>query len=337
MKEQITIIGDGAMGLVCAMILSRNGHDVTLWTAFPEAVEELRRLRGNPRRLPDAALSAGVSITADDATCFAGATLAVSAVPGQYVRSVWKRLQPHVPPELPIVSITKGIENQTLMRPSQIIAQVLDGSADAPRRPLAVLSGPNIAGELARRLPATAVAAGSDQAVARRVQQAFTNAEYRVYTNTDCIGVELAGAMKNVIALAAGIVDGLGLGDNAKAALVTRGLVEIARLGMAMGAKEATFNGLTGLGDLITTCTSPEGRNRRVGEMLGKGMKLPNILASMDSVVEGVPTTQSVMQLARQYNVEMPITAAVSSILFENVTPRDALTQLMTREHRAEA
>lgn len=337
MKETITVIGDGAMGIVCAMILARNGHNVTLWTAFPDAVPELTRLRGNPRRLPDAALPPQVAIIADDARCFAHASFAVSAVPAQYVRSVWTRLKPHVPAALPIVSVTKGIENSTLLRPSQIISQVIDGSASASARDLAVLSGPNIAGELARGLPATAVAAGSNQAIAQRVQQAFTNAQYRVYTNTDPIGVELAGAMKNVIALAAGMVDGLGLGHNAKAALVTRGLVEIARLGVAMGANEATFVGLTGLGDLITTCTSPEGRNRRVGEMLGKGMKLPSILASMDSVVEGVPTTQSVMALASQYKVEMPITAAVAAILFSDVAPRDALTQLMTRQQRAES
>jgi glycerol-3-phosphate dehydrogenase (NAD(P)+) len=201
---------------------------------------------------------------------------------------------------------------------------------------VAVLSGPNIAAELARYLPATAVAASSDAALAERVQTAFTTQWFRVYTNPDVIGVELAGATKNVIAIAAGILDGLAAGNNAKAALVTRGLVETTRLGVAMGALEATLHGLAGLGDLITTCVSPEGRNRTVGEQIGKGRKLADILAKMDSVAEGVPTTKAVVELARRHNVEMPITQAVHAVLFDGKDVIHALTDLMTRDPKRE-
>jgi glycerol-3-phosphate dehydrogenase (NAD(P)+) len=202
--------------------------------------------------------------------------------------------------------------------------------------PLAVLSGPNIAAELARYLPATAVAAASDDALARRVQAAFSAQWFRIYTNNDVTGVELAGATKNVVAIAAGILDGLGAGNNAKAALVTRGLVEITRLGVAMGARETTFQGLAGLGDLITTCVSPEGRNRTVGEQIGKGRGLREILAGMDSVAEGVPTTRAVRELAHRHRVEMPITDAVYRVLFESKDVLAALSDLMTREPKPE-
>jgi glycerol-3-phosphate dehydrogenase (NAD(P)+) len=200
-----------------------------------------------------------------------------------------------------------------------------------------VLSGPNIAAEIGRKLPATAVAASDDTDLARRVQAVFSTQWFRVYTNSDVLGVELAGATKNVIAIAAGILDGISAGNNAKAALVTRGLVEISRLAAAMGAQAATFAGLAGLGDLITTCVSPEGRNRTVGERIGKGQKLDEILAGMASVAEGVPTTRSVMQLARRHQVQMPITEAVHAVLFEGKEPRRAITELMTREPKAEA
>jgi glycerol-3-phosphate dehydrogenase (NAD(P)+) len=265
----------------------------------------------------------------------------LSAVPTQFMRSVWKRLLPHTPAGVPIVSVAKGIENNTLLRPTQVIAQVLGEARMGPAAPkdtgaLAALSGPNIAAELARYLPATAVVASDDAALGRRVQAAFSTQWFRVYTNTDVIGVELAGAMKNIVAIAAGIVDGLGAGNNAKAALVTRGLVEITRLGVAMGARPETFHGLAGIGDLITTCVSPEGRNRTVGERIGKGKSLEDVLAGMDSVAEGVPTTRSVVQLARRLNVEMPITEAVHAVLFENEDVLQALSELMTREPKPE-
>jgi len=229
--------------------------------------------------------------------------------------------------------VSKGIENVTLLRPTQVIADALD----TPHHwPLAALSGPNIAAELAQRLPGTAVAACDDAAVAQRAQAAFSTPWFRVYTNDDVVGVELAGATKNVIAIAAGILDGLAAGNNAKSALVTRGLVEISRLGAAMGAKGETFAGLAGLGDLITTCVSPEGRNRSVGERIGRGQKLAQILADMPSVAEGVPTTQSVLELARRYDVEMPITEAVHAVLFEDLEVRQAIGRLMAREPKPE-
>jgi glycerol-3-phosphate dehydrogenase (NAD(P)+) len=291
--------------------------------------------REQTRLLPGVRVPGNVRLTANDSQCFAGATLILSAVPTQFMRSAWKRLSPHVPAEVPIISVAKGIENATLMRPTQVIGDALGVTRGKPRA-LAALSGPNIAGEIARYLPATAVAASDDADLAVRVQNVLSTQWFRVYTNPDVIGVELAGATKNVIAIAAGIVDGLAAGNNAKAALVTRGLVEITRLGVAMGARPDTFNGLAGVGDLITTCVSPEGRNRTVGERIGKGQKLENILATMDSVAEGVPTTRSVMELARRHNVEMPITEAVHAVLFEGKDVLQALTDLMTREPKPE-
>jgi glycerol-3-phosphate dehydrogenase (NAD(P)+) len=257
------------------------------------------------------------------------------------MRSVWERLKPHLPAGVPIISVAKGIETSSLLRPTQVIADVLGGkkSLDAGPTcdwPLVALSGPNIAAEIARYLPATAVAASDDEGLARRVQAAFATQWFRVYTNRDVTGVELAGATKNVVAIAAGILDGLAAGNNAKAALVTRGLVEITRLGVAMGAREETFHGLAGVGDLITTCVSPEGRNRTVGEQIGKGRKLDDVLGRMDSVAEGVPTTKAVRELARRYDVDMPITEAVHAVLFEGKDVLNALTDLMTREPKPE-
>lgn len=344
MTHRITILGDGAMATVCSILLTQGGHAVTMWGAFEENIERLLQNRENRRLLANARIPDSVRLTANDQDCFEGATLIVSAIPTQYMRGVWKRLLEHVPPSVPIVSVAKGIETETLLRPSQIIADVLRDhpsgrGSDLPvskRHPLAVLSGPNIAAELARYLPATAVAASEDRGLAELVQKVFTTQWFRVYTNSDVIGVELAGATKNVIAIAAGILDGLAAGNNAKAALVTRGLVEITRLGVAMGAQEATFSGLAGLGDLITTCVSPEGRNRTVGEQLGKGRKLEDILSGMDSVAEGVPTTKAVRILAERYGVDMPITAAVHDVLFNGKDVIHALTELMTRESKPE-
>jgi glycerol-3-phosphate dehydrogenase (NAD(P)+) len=330
MSERVTIIGDGAMATVCSLLLSQGGHDVTLWGVFEESINRLLQNRENQRLLPGIKLPRSVKLTANEAECFTGCTLILSAVPTQYMRNVWKRLSPHVPVNVPIVSVAKGIENQTLLRPTEIIRDVIG------RRSLVALSGPNIAAELARYLPATAVAATEDSEVARRVQDVFSTQWFRVYTNTDIIGTELAGATKNIIAIAAGILDGLAAGNNAKAALVTRGLVEITRLGVAMGALESTFQGLAGLGDLITTCVSPEGRNRTVGEQIGKGRKLADILGSMDSVAEGVPTTKSVRELSLRHRVEMPLTEAVHAVLFEGMDVIRALTTLMTRDAKPE-
>lgn len=335
MPERITILGDGAMATVCSILLTQGGHEVTMWGAFEESIERLIQNRENQRLLKGVRIPAPVKLTANDAECFDGSTIILSAIPTQYMRTVWTRLRAHVPRDVPIVSVAKGVEVETTLRPTQIISDVL-APGQTCAWTLAALSGPNIAAELAKYLPATAVAACEDEAVARLVQATFSTQWFRVYTNPDVIGVELAGATKNIVAIAAGILDGLAAGNNAKAALVTRGLVEITRLGVSLGAHEATFHGLAGLGDLITTCVSPEGRNRTVGEQLGKGRKLEEVLAGMDSVAEGVPTTRAVHKLARQLGVEMPITHAVYQVLFESKDVLHALTDLMTREPKPE-
>ena len=341
MGERVTILGDGAMATVCSILLTQGGHEVSMWGAFEESIERLMQDREQRRLLPGVRVPPNVRLTANDADCFTGVTLILSAVPTQFMRGVWERLRRHLPKNIPIISVAKGIETSSLLRPTQVIADVLGGkkSIDAAPTcdwPLVALSGPNIAAEIARYLPATAVAATGDAELARRVQAAFSTQWFRVYTNADVTGVELAGATKNVIAIAAGILDGLAAGNNAKAALVTRGLVEITRLGVAMGAREETFHGLAGVGDLITTCVSPEGRNRTVGEQIGKGRKLDDILGHMDSVAEGVPTTRAVRELARRFDVDMPITEAVHAVLFEAKDVLHALADLMTREPKPE-
>ena len=334
MAEFVTILGDGAMASVCSIILSTGRHGVRIWGAHEGPIRQLSATRENPSLLAGVKIPPGVRITASDAECFDGCTMVLSAIPTQYLRAVWQRLALRLPADVPIVSVTKGIEIETLLRPSEVIESVLR-DAGKSNHSIAVLSGPNIAAELARQLPATAVAAGPGD-LATHVQRLFSTNWLRVYSNQDVIGVELAGATKNVIALAAGILDGLAAGDNAKAALVTRGLVEITRLGVAMGADAKTFAGLAGLGDLITTCVSPLGRNRTVGERLGKGERLGTILASMQSVAEGVPTTKAVHQLAQRRGIEMPITGAVHAVLFEGKEVREALGELMAREPKPE-
>jgi glycerol-3-phosphate dehydrogenase (NAD(P)+) len=331
MGERVTILGNGAMATVCSLLLRHGGHDVTMWGAFPEAIASLQHNREQVRLLPGIRVPDEVRLTSRDDDAFADATLVLVAIPTQHLRSVCRRLLPHWPPDLPIVSATKGIELTTLERPSEILLEAL-----RPAAAVAALSGPNIAGEIARGLPATAVIASADDELARRGQLAFSTPSFRVYTNRDVVGVELAGAIKNVIALAAGMLDGLGAGDNAKAALVTRGLVEMTRLGVALGASAETFAGLAGLGDLVTTCVSPHGRNRTVGERIGRGEAVPAVLGSLVSVAEGVPTTQAAMQLAARAGVAMPITTQVNAVLFEQKDVRLALADLMTREPKPE-
>jgi len=331
--QNITIISDGAMATACAMILDSRGYAVTMWGPFPEHVTDIERRRENRRYLPGIPLPTSLKFTADEQRAMAEPDLIVSAAPTQYVRRVWKRFAGKTPAGVPIVSVAKGIENETMLRPTQVIQDVL---SDARSRPMAVLSGPSIAGELARCLPATVCIACEEPDLAGELQLAFTTRWFRVYTNDDVLGVELAGATKNVIAIAAGIIDGLQAGYNAKSALLSRGLAEIARLGNAMGARPETFFGVTGVGDLATTCFCPEGRNRTAGEMLGKGMPLDKVLDEVPGIVEGVPTTRSVMALARQYDVEMPITAAVHAVLFEELDPIDGISMLMSRAPKEE-
>lgn len=327
----ILVIGDGAWGTTLASLLSRKGNAVTLWGAFPAYAAEVARTRENVKFLPGVAIPEAVRIVSRDAGPLRPFDLAVAAVPTQFLRATLKASAAQFGPGIAgIVSVAKGIENETLERPSEILRDVL-----APAR-LAVLSGPSHAEEVARDLPTTVVAASADEAFSREVQQTFSTERFRVYTSRDVIGVELAGALKNVIAIAAGICDGLGFGDNSKSALLTRGLVEIARLGEAMGAKRSTFAGLAGMGDLITTCYSPFGRNLAVGRAVGKGEKLADVLARMEMVAEGVPTTRSARALAAKQNIVMPITEEVYRMLFENKSPKRAVSDLMQRDLRPE-
>ncbi|AQT69576.1 Glycerol-3-phosphate dehydrogenase [NAD(P)+] [Anaerohalosphaera lusitana] len=331
MIKNVSIIGDGAMGSVCAMLLVENGINVKLWGHDADYVRLLADKRENVKFLPGYKLPDEIAFEPDDDQAMKGADLILSAVPCQYMRSVWTRLKPHTPPLIPVVSVTKGIEKGTLLRPSQILSEII-----GPDRHYAALSGPTIADEIVRKLPATSTAASTDLELARDIQQAFNSARFRVYTNSDLDGVELAGALKNVIAIAAGVIDGIGAGDNAKAALLARGLAEIKRLGLALGANENTFAGLSGLGDLVTTCVSPKGRNRSFGERIGKGQSAEQALSATDSVVEGAATCVSVLELAGKYDVEMPITQAVYDVIYGGKTVQEGIQDLMTRELKSE-
>lgn len=331
MFNKVVIIGDGAMGTVCGFILAANGVSVRMWGHDSKHIEQIRKNRENTIFLPGYKLPDKIELQADDSKVFEGCDLIVSAVPCQFNRSVWTRLKPYYPTDIPIISVAKGIENKTLLRPTQIIDEVLSDHGE-----LAVLSGPTIADELANKLPASASIACENMELGKRMQQNFSTDWFRVYTNQDILGVELAGAMKNVIAIAAGAVDGTGAGDNAKAALLARGIAEITRLGVAMGASEETFYGLSGLGDLVTTCISPMGRNRSFGERIGKGQTVDQAINATQSVVEGYATCKSIIGLTKQYNVEMPISQAIYAVLFEGVSIKQAILGLMRRELKSE-
>ena len=323
------------MGTVLGMLLVSKGIAAKIWGYDRRQLEEIAKNRENKKFLPGYKLPEGLQFEHDDKKAMSGADLIVSAVPCQFIRQVWNRLKEYVPEGIPIVSVAKGIENDTLLRPTEILAEILQ--CDQNDR-LAVLSGPTIADELARKLPATACSASGDESLAKKIQHTFSDKTgwFRVYTNTDIVGVELAGAMKNVIAIAAGIIDGIGAGDNAKAALLTRGLAEIKRLGIKMGARPQTFSGLTGLGDLVTTCISPTGRNRSFGERIGKGQTIEQARDATESVVEGIATCESVIALSERYGVEMPITQAIYQVLFENKPVQTAIADLMKRRLKAE-
>jgi glycerol-3-phosphate dehydrogenase (NAD(P)+) len=328
--SRIAIIGDGGWGTALAISAVRAGHDVSLWSAFPEYATQFAASRENIKFLPGITVPDEIAITADAGAALQGAELAVSAIPTQFVRGTISRISTALPANCTIASASKGLERGTLLRPSQILAEVAAG------RGVAVLSGPSHAEEVARGLPASIVAAAESPKVAEQVQNLMMGPALRIYTSSDVVGVELGAALKNVIALAAGCADGLGLGDNAKAALITRGIVELARLGAALGAQAETFWGLSGLGDLVVTCASKHSRNRAVGERLGRGEKLAEILASTEKVAEGVPTTEAVLQLAAAKGVELPIAEAVGRVL-SGGSPKEEVTKLMTRAPRPEA
>ena len=348
--RHVAVLGSGQMGLVCtAMLASASppaesgdgpaGHTVpevgriAIWGHDLDEQHRLAQVRRS-KLLEGFSLPDRVGVALSDEQALAGAGLIVCAIPVQHIREAFTRLKPHVPDGAGVVSTAKGIEQGTLLRPTEIIAEVLDGGGGD--RPLAALSGPTIAAELARGLPATMIAASQDDHFARLVQQWFSASYLRIYTSTDLVGVELAGAIKNVIAIAAGILDGLQAGYNAKSALLARGLAEIARLGTAMGASADTFFGVAGVGDLATTCFSPLGRNRACGEALGKGRTLQQHMDATVHVVEGVATTKAAMELADCHGVEMPICQAVHAVLFEGLDPVDAIGMLMSRPQKPE-
>ncbi len=331
MRHRITVLGSGAMGTACASILSQKPDtEVRLWARNAEFAREISESRENRRLLPGVFLPDAVHITASEETALAGADVVVVCIPTRGIRDAFSRLSPCVPQNALIVSAVKGIENATLFRPSQILQELLGD------RPVVALGGPCHAEEVARRLPASVVAACDDSTAAERIQNLFSTDYLRVYANSDLIGVELGGALKNVIAVAAGISDGLQYGDNARAALLTRGLAEMVRFGVMMGAQLETFYGLAGVGDLTVTCCSRHSRNRAVGEMLGQGRSLAEIESGMNAVAEGVFTVRSVVELARRKQIEMPIAHEVYSVLFEGKSPAEATGNLMRRPLRAE-
>ncbi|MCB9833397.1 MAG: NAD(P)-dependent glycerol-3-phosphate dehydrogenase [Planctomycetes bacterium] len=330
MSKRIAVIGAGGWGTAVAGVLADKGHEVELVAHDPEHLREMIERRENVTFLPGYRIPEPIRLGLDGSAALRGADIVVSAVPTKYLRTTWSVLAAATPKRAPVVSLTKGIETKTFLRASEIIHEYL------PRNPVAVLSGPSHAEEVAQGMPTTVTIASRGRELGESLQRAFSTARFRVYTNKDLFGVEFSGAMKNVIALAAGIVDGLGFGDNTKSALLTRGLAEIVALGTALGAKRKTFYGMAGVGDLITTAFSPHGRNRAVGERIGRGETLEAILATSKKVAEGVGTTRAVHDLARTMKIEMPITTEVFRVLFKDKDPRLALTQLMTRKGKDE-
>jgi glycerol-3-phosphate dehydrogenase (NAD(P)+) len=328
--QNVTILGAGGMGSALAVLLSRSAKSVRLWARNPDRATAIQQSRENTAHLKGVRLPDTVRITSDITEACDSAELLIVAIPTAFLRSSLEKAASHVPSGVAACSVVKGIEQGTFARPSAIITDVLGP------RPVAVLSGPSHAEEIARGLPASVVVASEDDALNILVRDALNGPAFRVYTNRDVLGVELAGALKNILGIAAGICDGLEFGDNAKAALLSRGLVEIARFACEMGAKPATFLGLAGVGDVITTCYSRFGRNRSVGERIGRGESLAQILATMTDVAEGVTTAKSVHAFAAERGVEVPITDEVYRILHEGKPPRAAVADLMMRLPKVE-
>jgi glycerol-3-phosphate dehydrogenase (NAD(P)+) len=333
MKEKIGVIGAGSWGTTLADLLAKKGHDVILWAHEPELAGEMAETGLNSLFLPGIKLSPRLRFTNSLEEAAADKDMLLFVVPSQVVRGVIKSLLPFLRKEAVIVSASKGIELETLMVVSQIYEELLPHEL---YRNFAALSGPTFAREVAQEMPTAVVAAAADAGVARRVQHTVTTGFFRAYTNNDVTGVELGGAIKNVIAIAAGISDGLGFGYNTRAALITRGLAEMTRLGLTMGARSSTFAGLAGMGDLVLTCTGDLSRNRSVGMKLGRGMTLDEILAEMRMVAEGVKTTKSTRNLAHKLGVDMPITEKLFRVLYQDKPVREGVIELMTRDLKSE-
>jgi len=332
-KAKIGILGAGGWGTALAILLESNGHSVHLWEYRSDVALELSRTRENRDFLPGVNIPKKIKITSDLEEAVEKKDFILFTLPSHVVRSVGEKISKLELDNSLIVSCSKGIENNTLLRMSQVILETLP---NFPEERIVVLSGPSHAEEVSRKIPTVVVAASVSDKSANQVQKIFMCPTFRVYTSKDVIGVELGGALKNIIAIAAGISDGVGFGDNTKAALMTRGIVEITRLGTAMGANSLTFAGLSGIGDLIVTCTSRHSRNRYVGEQLGKGKSLHEVLDGMVMVAEGIKTTRSANDLSKNYSVEMPITREVYRVLFEGKKPKKAVYDLMTRNPKVE-
>jgi len=324
-----TVIGDGGWGTALAIVLERNGHDVTVWGPFEDYLQTVRQTEENKTYLPGVSIPKSIQWTSNKETAVEGADLVVLVVPSRFYKPVVESFKPYLSTDVLIVSATKGLDEQTYERMSTVAEKILN-------RPIAVLSGPSHAEEVARGIPSAVTIAHQDLSIAEKIQPFFINDTFRVYTLDDPIGVELGGALKNVIAIAAGIGDGMGFGDNSKAALMTRGLAETTRLGVALGAQAETFSGLSGIGDLMVTCMSRHSRNRGVGERLGKGESLQEIMASMKMVAEGVWNCQAAKDLANKLGVSVPITEQVAAVVHQGKDPRQAVLDLMTRAPKPE-
>ncbi len=324
------MIGAGSWGIALAVLLHKNGHDVTIWSALGDEIDMLEREHEQKEKLPGVILPQDMHFTKTLEKAVEGMELLVLAVPSPFTRATAKQMKPFVKDGQVIVNVAKGIEEHTLMTLSEIIEQ------EIPQAEVAVLSGPSHAEEVGRGIPTTIVVGAKKKATAERIQNIFMNQVFRVYISPDVIGIELGAALKNVVALAAGIADGLGYGDNTKAALITRGIAEIARLGMAMGGKLETFSGLSGIGDLIVTCASMHSRNRRAGILIGQGHTMEEAMAEVKMVVEGVYSAKAAMGLAGKYQVQLPIIEQVNAVLFDHKPADEAVKDLMLRDKKVE-
>jgi glycerol-3-phosphate dehydrogenase (NAD(P)+) len=329
---KVAVMGAGSWGTAFALLCLDAGEDVLLWARRPEVALQINREHRNPDYLGNLPLSEALRATADPQQALSGAEVVVLAVPSHALRSSLASWSLDVPRDALAVSLIKGIEVESRLRASEVIHEVLD----LPDRQIVVVSGPNLAGECARRLPAGSVAAGVDEAAARRIQALCHTAYFRVYTNPDVIGVELGGATKNAIAIGAGMADGMGFGDNSKATLVTRGLAEMTRLGVALGGNALTFSGLAGMGDLVATCMSRQSRNRHVGEQLGRNRRIDDIVKEMNMVAEGVRSSRAILDIARAHGVEMPIVEQVVRVVHDRACPADAVAALLGRQPKPE-
>lgn len=327
---KITVIGDGGWGTANAMLLAGYGHDVTLWGAFPEYIEEMKRTRRNEKFLKGVELPANLNLEADRAKAVAGAEVVVLAPPSKYFTAVVEGFKGLITKDMLVVSITKGLCEKTNRRMTDLGAEILGTG------PIVALAGPTHAEEVSRGIPTAIVAACTDEAKAKRVQEIWSGPKFRVYTSPDPVGVEIGGAVKNVLAISVGCSDGMGFGDNTRAALITRGLVEMKRFVLAYGGQEATLDGLAGIGDLIVTCTSVHSRNHSVGERLGKGEKIEDILGSMQMVAEGVWNSKVVHEIAKKLGVEMPICEMVYAICYKGLSAKDAAKAVMERKLKSE-